>query len=464
MLPLLPWLSRCVCLLLVFSGVIWADKIHFQQHINEKLQAYSTLLFSSRPREDLIGVYKFDPRLLLGAIRNSVAIVELPPAICDQFAEDYVRSNTSRGTYYMHFNEWLVPSMLKNRSSPAHLLYSGARAEDVKWKDGFHELPAGREQRALVYFVSTLPTLWFTTTQRGYNWTQVTEIVEQLPAWQQSRGFDFVAMASHPLFFPRFQLEWNSVEFRHISYMTVDFEGPGRASKDVIIPYLTREHLRFDAKEYLKKFGEDVSLTDMDRFPTIRNPLLRSRLAFVAAGSTQITRKRFRDSRDHPADVLIVSRVPANNHSQLALESKYCFVIRGDTTSTQRLFVVMSFGCVPVIISDDIELPFEKILNWNKFSVRFAEEIVFRNLSAIYTTLRQISDERYSTMFRTLRSVTHLFLYDAENELNPISMTFLDLVVKRLQMCDDFEDPPPQFCVKLLHRLHHAMSLSSHEV
>ncbi|KAJ6686562.1 EXOSTOSIN FAMILY-LIKE PROTEIN [Salix purpurea] len=41
--------------------------------------------------------------------------------------------------------------------------------------------------------------------------------------------------------------------------------------------------------------------------------------------------------------------------------SKFCLNIAGDTPSSNRLFDAIASRCVPVIISDDIELPFEDV-------------------------------------------------------------------------------------------------------
>ena len=49
--------------------------------------------------------------------------------------------------------------------------------------------------------------------------------------------------------------------------------------------------------------------------------------------------------------------------------SKFCLNIAGDTPSSNRLFDYIVSHCVPVIISDEIELPFEDVLDYSKFSV-----------------------------------------------------------------------------------------------
>ncbi|CAI0401692.1 unnamed protein product [Linum tenue] len=49
--------------------------------------------------------------------------------------------------------------------------------------------------------------------------------------------------------------------------------------------------------------------------------------------------------------------------------SKFCLHIAGDTPSSNRLFDIVATHCVPVIISDEIELPFEDVLDYSDFCV-----------------------------------------------------------------------------------------------
>lgn len=42
------------------------------------------------------------------------------------------------------------------------------------------------------------------------------------------------------------------------------------------------------------------------------------------------------------------------------LLSRFCPVVSGDTPTTGRLFDAISCGCLPIIVSDDIQLPFPK--------------------------------------------------------------------------------------------------------
>lgn len=43
-------------------------------------------------------------------------------------------------------------------------------------------------------------------------------------------------------------------------------------------------------------------------------------------------------------------------------QSRFCPVASGDTPTTGRLFDAVSCGCVPIIVSDDIQLPFPETM------------------------------------------------------------------------------------------------------
>lgn len=63
--------------------------------------------------------------------------------------------------------------------------------------------------------------------------------------------------------------------------------------------------------------------------------------------------------------------------------SKYCLHLRGDTTTSRRLFDSIAAGCVPFIISDDVHLPFIDQIDYSKFSVIVPERKFIRNAQNI---------------------------------------------------------------------------------
>jgi hypothetical protein len=66
-------------------------------------------------------------------------------------------------------------------------------------------------------------------------------------------------------------------------------------------------------------------------------------------------------------------RVTGTEHKQsmadLMRRSKFCLVPSGDTPNTSRLFDALAAGCIPVIISQLVSLPFDDIIPWHLMAI-----------------------------------------------------------------------------------------------
>ncbi|KAA8540967.1 hypothetical protein F0562_024895 [Nyssa sinensis] len=90
--------------------------------------------------------------------------------------------------------------------------------------------------------------------------------------------------------------------------------------------------------------------------------------------------------------------------------SKFCLNIAGDTPSSNRLFDAIASHCVPVIISDDIELPFEDVLNYSEFCIFVrASDAVKRGF--LLKLLRGIKQDKWTKMWERLKQVVKHFEY-----------------------------------------------------
>lgn len=90
--------------------------------------------------------------------------------------------------------------------------------------------------------------------------------------------------------------------------------------------------------------------------------------------------------------------------------SKFCLNIAGDTPSSNRLFDAIASHCVPVIISDKIELPFEDILDYSEFCIFVrASDAVKKGF--MLNLLRGITRENWTRMWERLKHITRHFEY-----------------------------------------------------
>jgi hypothetical protein len=59
-----------------------------------------------------------------------------------------------------------------------------------------------------------------------------------------------------------------------------------------------------------------------------------------------------------------------HGYERLLANSNFAFVPRGDALFSYRLAEAMSFGCIPIILSDGWVLPFDRIVAWEHLSLR----------------------------------------------------------------------------------------------
>ncbi|KAK7388938.1 hypothetical protein VNO78_23767 [Psophocarpus tetragonolobus] len=90
--------------------------------------------------------------------------------------------------------------------------------------------------------------------------------------------------------------------------------------------------------------------------------------------------------------------------------SKFCLSIAGDTPSSNRLFDVIVRHCVPVIISDKIELPFEDVLDYSEFGLFVHASDAVRK-GYLMNLLHSITPEKWRKMWERLKDITQHFEY-----------------------------------------------------
>lgn len=93
--------------------------------------------------------------------------------------------------------------------------------------------------------------------------------------------------------------------------------------------------------------------------------------------------------------------------------SKFCLNPAGDTPSACRLFDSIVSLCVPVIVSDSIELPFEDVIDYRKFSI-FVEAGVALEPGFLVGMLRKIGTEKVLEYQREMKQV-RFSIYSTSN-------------------------------------------------
>lgn len=212
--------------------------------------------------------------------------------------------------------------------------------------------------------------------------------------WKKSGGVDHIIMAHHPnsLLYARNQL-WPAM------FILSDFgrypPNIANVQKDIIAPY----------RHVIKSFANDTSTYDS------RPILLFFQGAIYRKDGGVIRQELFyilKDEKDVHFTFGSIQRGGVSNATQGMHSSKFCLNIAGDTPSSNRLFDAIASHCVPVIISDEIELPYEDIIDYSEFCI-FVRNSDATKEKFLINLIRSISKEEWTRMWRKLQEVEKYF-------------------------------------------------------
>ncbi|KAK4793025.1 hypothetical protein SAY86_023460 [Trapa natans] len=212
--------------------------------------------------------------------------------------------------------------------------------------------------------------------------------------WKRSGGRDHVILAHHPnsMIEARTKL-WPAM------FVLADFgrypSSVANVEKDVIAPY----------KHLIKSFVNDTS--DFDSRPTLlyfQGAIYRKDGGFARQELFYL----LKDEKDVHFSFGSVQNDGINRASTGMQNSKFCLNIAGDTPSSNRLFDAIASHCVPVIISDEIELPFEDVLDYSDFCIFVrTSDAVKENF--LINLIRGIGKEEWTRMWKRLKEVERFY-------------------------------------------------------
>ena len=105
---------------------------------------------------------------------------------------------------------------------------------------------------------------------------------------------------------------------------------------------------------------------------------------------------------------------PHEEYLQNLLRSRFCFAPRGDTASAKRLYEAIAAGCIPIVVSDKLRLPFESQVDWPAFSLRYKERDVADDPRRVLRDVQAMPTARIDAMRQRLLAVRHMFLWHTD--------------------------------------------------
>uniref|UniRef100_A0A3Q7G6E3 Exostosin GT47 domain-containing protein n=1 Tax=Solanum lycopersicum TaxID=4081 RepID=A0A3Q7G6E3_SOLLC len=333
---------------------------------------------ATRPRRQPLNVYMYD----LG-MKYNVGMLKGPhhdgPPVTVETLPEFPHYTGLRRQHTVEY--WMLAS----------LLY---RENGTKQQEAVRVL---NPDSADVFFVPFFSSLSYDTYDNQGNDTQskfddklqaeIVDFLQKSEYWKRSAGRDHVIPMQHPNAFKHYRDKVNAAIF-----VVADFGRPSPSvsnlRKDVVAPY---GHVvaTFEADDFSDPYDSRTTLL------FFRGKTKRKALYFFL---TKIVSKSYSYCRK------------GKTSTKGMRSSKFCLDPAGDTPSSCRLFDAIVSHCVPIIVSDKIELPYEDEIDYNKFSIFFSREDAKKE-GYILDQLKRISKTKWLEMWRYLKNITHHFEY-----------------------------------------------------
>ncbi|KAL6545828.1 hypothetical protein OROGR_009702 [Orobanche gracilis] len=148
------------------------------------------------------------------------------------------------------------------------------------------------------------------------------------------------------------------------------------------VPFLVKNSIRVVCSPSYATAGfiphKDVSLPlVMQPFSKPGNDMhKRTILGYWAGISSSHTRKQLVNLWEGDEELDIQNSTAYYGRMRKFYSAKFCICPVGSRFTTNRITMAIHYGCVPVILADYFDLPFNDILDWRKFSVIVSESNV----------------------------------------------------------------------------------------
>lgn len=355
--------------------------------VHQKDEASYSNSIESRCKKDVLKVFMYDlpSEFHFGLLGGKAKLNDVWPDIQNNVPEYPGGLNLQHSIEY-----WLT----------LDLLYSEF-AVDSRGRTAVRVTNSSEADVVFVPFFSSVSYNRFSKTVQNENKSVNTLLQEKLVTfltsqeeWKRSGGMDHIIVAHHPnsLLEARAKL-WPAM------FVLADF---GRypptianVEKDIIAPYkhvignYVNDSSDFDSRPNLLYFQGAIYRKD--------GGIIRQELFYI-----------LKDEKDVHFSFGSVQNDGIHRATEGMHSSKFCLNIAGDTPSSNRLFDAIASHCVPVIISDEIELPYEDVLDYSEFSI-FVRTIDALKEKFLTNLTRNIGKDEWTRMWNRLKEVENFF-------------------------------------------------------
>ncbi|WVZ87632.1 hypothetical protein U9M48_034239 [Paspalum notatum var. saurae] len=240
---------------------------------------------------------------------------------------------------------------------------------------------------------------------------EVVDRVTSHPAWRRSGGRDHIFVLTDPV------AMWHvRTEIAPAILLVVDFGGWYKLDSK----FASRDS-SYMIQHTQVSLLKDVIVPYTHLLPTLHFSENKDRptlLYFKGAKHRHrggLVREKLWDLLDNEPDIVMEEGFPNATGREQSIKgmraSEFCLHPSGDTPTSCRLFDAIASLCIPVIVSDGVELPFEGMIDYTEFSIFVSVSNAMRP-KWLANHLRNISKHEKDEFRRNLAHVQPMFEYD----------------------------------------------------
>lgn len=134
----------------------------------------------------------------------------------------------------------------------------------------------------------------------------------------------------------------------------------------------------------------------------------RRYLAFMAGKNSSEIRGKLWKLYYGDTDFTFGQNLPHDEYMSFMAASMFCLCVRGQAAWSPRLTEAISTGCIPVLVADLYDPPWNSVLDYSSFSVRIAEQ----DITKLKTILLNIKTNERRRLHNNVRRVQAVFRYE----------------------------------------------------